>query len=170
MKYVAEGNLSCGDRTTDRVLLRGALIGTEGSDSSDLHAQLQSWVDAGPTVEVRGIPLTVIACSTYPGGEASCQIQSPTNPVVETEGQASSTFGGIPLYAAVAGGVALLLGVIVVIIVLVGVRRRQRRRKRYRLVVRETARLVVSSAGQKYRLCEYNFTLLSDKSLYSFPG
>lgn len=132
MKYVAEGNLSCGDRTTDRVILHGALIGTESSGSSDLHAQLQSWVDASPTVEVRGIPLTVIACSTYPGGEASCGIESPTVPVVGTEGRSSSTFGGIPLYSAVAGGVALMLMVIIVIIVLVGCVRKRRRRKRRR--------------------------------------
>ena len=93
-------------------------------------------MDARPTVEIRGIPLSVVPCSTYPGGEDSCSLRTfqPTEPVVGTEGQAAGGFGGVTLYAAIAGGVALLLLVIVVILVVVGCVRK-RRKKKYRLAM-----------------------------------
>ena len=116
VKYVAESNLSCGDRTTDRVILRGSLIGTEGSDSSDLHALLQSWVAAGPSVEVRGIRLTVLPCSTYPGDESNC---------------GSLSFERLPVYSSVAGVVVLsLVAIVVTVVVLVCVRRRKKQKIR----------------------------------------
>ena len=129
---MAGGNLSCGDSTTDRVILRGALVGTEVSGGSDLHALLQSWVDATPTVQVRGIPLTIIACSTYPGEESSCEPQAQSSPTVPQVTEASSALGGIPIYAGAAGGAVFLLVVIVVIIVLVVAVKKKRKSKTYR--------------------------------------
>lgn len=137
VKYVGRGNLTCGDRTTDRVILQGQLIGTQGSNSTNLHAQLQNWVDNGPTVEVNGIQLQIVPCSTYPGGKVTCVLEVPSSTpsisvvsVVDSVGQSSSKPGGILLYVAVAGGVALLLIIAVVIIVLVIVVRKKNRIKR----------------------------------------
>lgn len=127
----------CGDRTTDRVILRGTLIGTRESDSGDLHTQLQAWVDESPTVEVNGIPLQIVPCSTYLGGEASCDIQEPNSTattfvrVVDQTEASSAALGGVTLYAAVGGGVALVLIVVLVIGVLVVVIRKRRRSKKY---------------------------------------
>lgn len=125
-KYIASGNLVCGDRTTDRVILQGTLIGALESGSADLHSQLQSWVDAGPTVEVIGSQLQIVPCSTYPGGEASCEPTSaaastatPTTIPRIANAEESSALGGVTLYAAVGGCVALLMIVVLVIVVLV---------------------------------------------------
>lgn len=126
----------CGDRTTDRILLQGTLIGALQSSSADLHTQLQSWVDTSPTVEVIGIPLQLVPCSTYPGEEASCEFQGPTASanvtastpgVIDSEQSSSSGLGGITLYAALGGGMAVLIGIIIVVILLVALRRRGRK-------------------------------------------
>ena len=128
----------CGDSTTDRVILQGTLIGTEGGGSTDLHTQLQSWVDGSPIVHVIGIPLQVIPCSTYPGGEASCEIQEPPNSTSSTttkvvDGpQASAGLSGVTLYAAIGGGVAVVLIIALVIGGLVVAVRRRCRRKKYK--------------------------------------
>jgi hypothetical protein len=131
-KYISSGSLTCGDSTTDRVILQGIMVGALQSSSADLHTQLQSWVDTSPTVQVIGIPLQVVPCSTYPGGEASCELREPTGatpitiPRVDSEESSSSGLGGVTLYAAVGGGVAVLLVIaIVVILLILAVRRRR---------------------------------------------
>lgn len=125
-KYIASSDLVCGDRTTDRVILQGSLIGAQESNSTDLHTQLQSWVDGAPSVEVIGSQLQVVPCSTYPGDEGSCVLApaTPTTPttiprVANAEESSSSGLGGVTLYAAVGGGVAVLLIVVLVIVLLV---------------------------------------------------
>lgn len=134
----------CGDGTTDRVILQGTLIGALQSSSADLHTQLQSWVDKRKPVEVIGIPLQVVPCSTYPGGEASCEFQDPTSPEIDTTTDAatpttiprvvnseeSSAFGGVTLYGAVGGGVALLM-VIAIVIILLALAIKRRRSKQF---------------------------------------
>lgn len=138
-KYVASSNLVCGDRTTDRVILEGTLIGALESSSADLHTQLQNWVDTGPTTEVIGSQLQVVPCSTYPGHEASCESTPATStattatpatiPRVADAEESSSGLGGVTLYAAVGGGVALLLIVVLVIVVLTLAIRKRRNGK-----------------------------------------
>lgn len=147
-KFIAGGNLSCGDKTTDRVILQGALIGTLERSSAELHAHLQTWVDAAHTIEVTGIPLEVVPCSTYVGsGGVSCELTTPspaptmlTSTVLmstmltstgrEADPEESSSFGGIALYSAAAGGVAVVLFVILVIVLIVlGVRKKRKTRK-----------------------------------------
>jgi len=134
-KYVAGGNLSCGERTTDRVILQGVLVGTPESDSSELHKQLQEWVNDSPALEITGIPLKVVSCSTYIGDGTACGIQlaSVTTPtrtvkVADPDENVSTPLSGIPLYAGIAGGVALLM-VVVIVVVLVFLRKKCRSTK-----------------------------------------
>ena len=151
-KFIAGGNLSCGDKTTDRVILQGTLIGTLERSSAELHAHLQTWVDAAHTIEVAGIPLEVVPCSTYTGsGGVKCELTTPSStPTVltstgrEVDTGESSAFGGITLYAAVAGGVAVLLFVVLVIVVIVLCVRKRRKTKKYRTDVN---RLVDNGMG-----------------------
>ena len=140
LKYIASGALMCGDSTTDRVILQGTLIGALQSSSADLHMQLQSWVDTSSTVEVIGVPLQVVPCSTYPGEEATCEFQEPTSTgtnstattprVIDSEEQSATGLGGVTIYAAIGGGVAVLM-VIVIVVILVVLALRRRRRKQF---------------------------------------
>ena len=114
-----------------------SLSGTQGGSSEDLHTQLQDWVDQSPIIEVTGIQLQVVPCSTYIGGEASCEIQEPSDSTpteiqVVGPGEASSTaLGGVTLYAVIGGGVAVLLIVAIVIGALVLAVRKKCRSKKY---------------------------------------
>lgn len=140
VKYIAQGNLSCGDGTTDRVLLHGALISAQESASAELHTQLQDWVNQAPTVEVIGIPLQVIPCSTYLGDEISCAIHAPMGTtsisvVNPEENKSGFDLGGVPVYASVLGGLVALVIVIVFVVVVVVAVKRKRRTKRYEINV-----------------------------------
>ncbi len=130
IQYIARGELTCGDKTTDRVILQGALVGLEDKNSLELHSQLQKWVDGSPKIEVIGVPLQIFPCSTYPGDEESCYApETPSPPTSFTVGgvdELSSGLAGVPLYAGVVGGVAVVVIVLIVIIVtVVGVRRKR---------------------------------------------
>ena len=132
-KFIANGELTCGDRTTDRVILRGSLVGVDGTSGAQLHTQLQQWVDSSPKIEVTGVSLEILSCSTYPGNEASCLIQEPSG-TVSAEAHNKAPSGGLPLYAGVgaAGGVAILV-IIVIIIVVALVCRKRMAKKNYQL-------------------------------------
>ncbi len=149
VKYIAQADLSCDEGTTDRVVLRGALVGTRERSGAELHQQLQEWVDAGQMIQIIGIPLQVIPCSTFSGFEATCSKSSSpipptttsppststsTTPVIKAndEKSQSSALGGVPFYAAVVGGVAFLVILTVVIVVLVVACKRCRARKHKR--------------------------------------
>lgn len=137
-KYVTSTGLMCGDATTDRVILQGTLIGALESNSTDLHTQLQNWVDGSPTIEVIGIRLQVVPCSTYPGGEASCEFQEPGSATTAApttiprvaKPEESSGLGGVTLYAAVGGGVAMLM-IVAIVIILLALAIKKRRNKTY---------------------------------------
>ena len=120
---IAQTNLTCDGGS---VVLQGALVGTEERSGAELHDQLQDWVDAGQKIQIMGVSLEVVSCSTYPGLEESCGRT--------TSAPARS---GIPLYAGVAGGVALLVITTAVIVAIVACRRCCRNRKYY-----ETSRQV----------------------------
>lgn len=133
-KYIAQPELTCDGSSTDRVVLQGAFVGTPERGGDELHAQLQQWVDEGQMIQVIGIPLEVVACSTYPGSEETCTASSATTPIIKVadETAQSSGLGGVPLYAAVVGGVALLVIVAIVIAVVIGVCRRRHTKKKYK--------------------------------------
>ena len=81
---------------------------------------LQIWVDAGPTLEITGVQLMIVKCSTYPLDGKSCELEDPTSKLE------SSVF----LYSGVAVGV--LLTCFTIGLVVWGVRRKRRHMKVHR--------------------------------------
>ena len=135
MNYIANSKLTCGDSTTDRLILEGALVALPEATEIKLHQHLQDWVDTSPTIEVTGVPLRVVKCSTYPSEEDSCDFKAAATPnvnlitqnVVNNESESPLT-----LYGGVGGAVlvVLLLPCIAVAIVW-GIRRKKKQINRY---------------------------------------
>ena len=135
MNYIDNSKLTCGDSTTDRVILEGALVALPEATEIKLHKHLQDWVDMSPTIEVTGVLLRIIKCSTYPSEKDSCVFKEAatlnvnliTQDVVNNESECPLT-----LYGGVGGAVlvVLLLSCITVAIVW-GIRRKKRQTNRY---------------------------------------
>ena len=122
VNYVGRVKLNCGDGTTDRVILEGTIVALPETSEEELHEHLQSWVDAGPTLEVAGVQLTVVKCSTYLLDGKSCEHD-------RTSKLESSVF----LYSGVAVGVLLVLLLACFTMGFVwGVRRKRRHTKVHR--------------------------------------
>ena len=124
MNYIANSKLTCGDSTTDRVILEGALVALPEATEIKLHKHLQDWVDTSPTIEVTGVPLRVVKCSTYPSEEDSCMFkEAATQKVVNNESRSP-----VVLYGGVGGGivVVLLLLTCIVVALIWGMRRKKR--------------------------------------------
>lgn len=133
-KFIAEAELMCGDRTTDRVIIQAKLVSLEDTSSEELHTQLQAWVDTEPAVEITGNPLQILSCSTYPGDGVSCEIAAPSSTVsiniVDAKGQdTSSSPIGIPVYGGLIGALIVIIVIIVVVILVVAVARRRMKRR-----------------------------------------
>lgn len=124
VRYIANTELTCGDHTTDRVILEGAIIALNKISETKLHQLLQGWVDNSPTMEVTGVSLQVIKCSTSPLDKDSCLFKEvdasssslpPTGFKVEvvTLKAAKDSPGSIPItvYGGAGGGVVVVLGV-----------------------------------------------------------
>ena len=144
--FIANGELTC-DRRTDRVILRGSLIGLDDNTSAALlHFHLQRWVDGSPSIEVTGIPLDILPCSTYPINQTICEPSSSTGEVTEPQtstvsvgemsepqnlanrGRVSSSYeAGLGVV-----GVLILIAIVIVIIVLAIVCRKRVKSKKYR--------------------------------------
>ena len=145
--FIANGELTCEDRRTDRVILRGSLIGLDDNTSAALlHFHLQRWVDGSPSIEVTGVPLDILPCSTYPINQTICEPSSSTGEVTEPQtstvsvgevsepqnlanrGRVSSSYeAGLGVV-----GVLILIAIVIVIIVLAVVCRKRVKSKKYR--------------------------------------
>ena len=93
------------------------------TSEEELHKHLQSWVDTSPTLEVAGVQLTLVKCSTYPSDSKSCELED-SLPNVATS---KSAF----LYSGVGVGVliVLLMACFTISLLVWGVRRKRRHMK-----------------------------------------
>ena len=111
-KFIANGELACGDRRTNSIIIRGNLIGLDNTSAALLHSHLQQWVDSSPRIEVTGVFLDILPCSTYLISEAPSETQ----------------VGGVPLYVGAVGGIVIIIIIIIIIVVVVAVIRRKMKR------------------------------------------
>ena len=63
----------------DIVILQGTIVALPETSEEELHKHLQIWVDAGPTLEITGVQLMIVECSTYPSDGKSCELEDPTS-------------------------------------------------------------------------------------------
>ena len=121
-KYLANADLSCSASSTDRVILTASLVGTQERHGAELHSLLQQWVNDRQMIQVQGVPLEVIVCSTYPGFAATCSntptttLNSPTpnTSIIKISDKTSSQYIGGTF-----GAVAFLCIVIIIVVVMV---------------------------------------------------
>ena len=141
--FIANGELICEDRRTDRVILQGSLIGLDDNTSAALlHFHLQRWVDGSPSIEVTGVPLDILPCSTYPINQTICEPSSSTEPQTSTVSfgdvstpQNLANQGRVSLSHEVGLGVVgflILIAIIIIIIVLAIVCRKRVKSNKYR--------------------------------------
>ena len=109
-KLIANGELACGDRRTNSIIIRGNLIGLDNTSAALLHSRLQQWVDSSPKINVTGVFLDILPCSTYLKSEAPCETR----------------VGGVPLYVGAVGGVVIIIIIIIVVVVAVVCRKMKR--------------------------------------------
>ena len=159
MEYVANGELTCGDQTTDRVIFGGALVALPGVSETTLHKNLQDWVDTSPVLEVNGVPLQVVKCSTYPLEEDTCLMKKPdsntTKPDIDIidpnngkDGQSSSSVGQFTLYFGVGGGAVLVVVLLMVIVLIIVVATRRTKKAQYMTDRRYSNQLYVIRVGK----------------------
>lgn len=131
-KHVAKDRLMCGDRSTDRVIFIGALIGTESTQSNKVLDHLQNWVALEPTILVQGVHLKITACLVRIEESAKPQcvpLRTPTTVGVSV-GESQSNSTGFAIYIGVAVGVFLLLTcTVVIIIAAVAVKRKKQEQR-----------------------------------------
>ncbi len=129
-EYIANAALTCGDSTTDRVIVEGSLVALPQISETSLHKLLQSWVDEGPKVEVLGSSLTVVQCSTYASDKRDCPLQNfaatdQSGATLKLETKQSDT--SIFLYGGIGAGVVVVILLTCLVVALVwGVRRKKR--------------------------------------------
>ena len=95
----------------DVVILDGALVALPGTTETKLHENLQNWVDSGPVLEVIGIPLQVVKCSTYQSEEDTC--------LMKMQAASATSEPQSILYGGVGGGVVLVIALLVVVVVII---------------------------------------------------
>ena len=136
MNYIANSKLICGDSTTDRLILEGALVALPEATEIKLHKHLQDWVDTSPTMEVTGVLLKVVNCSTYPSEEDSCAFKEAATPNVNLITQNvvnNESESPLILYGGVGGAVlVVLLFPWITVAIVWGIRRRKRQTNRYK--------------------------------------
>ena len=134
LNYLLRSEFSCGNEISDPVVLQGTLIRFRNVGSTTLHAQLQTWVDTSPSVEIIGVTLKILPCSTYSGSDTCTQTSSSTvMSVTDSEQSSSSSFNGIPIYASIV--LVLLVFITTVVIVVVVLKKKQGKLNRLVIVV-----------------------------------
>jgi len=141
MRYIANPSLACGDGTTDRVILSGAIVALKETSEVKLGQLLQDWIDSTPILEVTGVSLQVIKCLINATNKDGCHLKeeviepsasSPTGLVkVSTLKSIVTKSTPIAMYGGIGGGVILVFGVSCCLAVLIwNVQRKKRQKKR----------------------------------------
>ena len=103
------------------------------TSEEELHKHLQSWVDTSPTLEVAGVQLTLVKCSTYPSDSKSCELEGPLPNVATSKLKNDGSSGSsVFLYSGVGVGVLVVLILACFTIGLVWAVRRKRRQMKIR--------------------------------------
>ena len=135
----------CGNNnSTGQVVFLARMISFDGMNSSDLLPILQQWVQTRPTVIVKGVPMTISACSVYlhehsrpmciPMTTPSPTV--PTTPVLTTDNEAelgSTYLPVVPITAGFGGGMLLLIIIVLLLTIVLIRKRRKSKRKNYHL-------------------------------------
>lgn len=144
-EYIGGIRLMCGNNnSTGQVVFLARMISFDGMNSSDLLPILQQWVQTRPTVIVKGVPMTISACSVYlhehsrpmciPMTTPSPTV--PTIPVLTTDNEAelgSTYLPVIPITAGLGGGMLLLIIIVLLLAIVLIRKRRKSKRKNYHL-------------------------------------
>ena len=139
VRYIAHTQLTCGDHTTDRVILEGTLVALSKITETKLHQHLQDWVDTSPTIEVTGVSLQVIKCSSYPSDKESCifkdEVSEPSStslPPMEFSVKVATLTAAkeksipVTVYAGIGGAVVVGLGITCIAVTAVYIIKRRR--------------------------------------------
>ncbi len=138
-RYMADTRMTCGEGTTDRVSIEGALVAVNNTDEQKLHQFLQDWVDTSPAMEVTGVSLQIIKCSTYSWGKDSCTFredtsapttsQTPAQPKIEVATLKSSNGGSLSviIYAGIGVGVVVVFGIACILAIAIWRRKNKNR-------------------------------------------
>ena len=141
VRYIANPSLTCGEGTTDRVVLSGAIVALKKENSKvKLGQLLQAWVDSTPVIEVTGVSLQVTKCPINATSRAGCHVKEEvtepsvlsTTLVVKVATLKSLITESVPIvmYGGIGAGVFLVFGVAVACCLAVWIWNVQRKKRR----------------------------------------